>query len=288
MRPGQVRRLGWSLLETVLAFTLIIMLFGLMFQFLIPTLRSATRGETMVEMEQEATAALQKICDDMAQSGGGGVSLNGNIYTYVAANACCVQPLASPVPPMTFSVEKLKSVCVVNNSQQWDWKWISLYTWSTTGAVSQQSLEVGGGDLVRRFFKAGTCGTCCIPGAKCSFTCPPPSPPPCPPDLPGQISEINLDRLAINPSLKKEILATGVTWFSVTYPTTMSKQLCPPTIKTQCGFPATPLTITITLQRNAATGSTKPLVATFGRTMAVREQGAAMICGPTGSPKPCP
>jgi type II secretory pathway pseudopilin PulG len=257
-----------TLMELILAVALLGILTTLMVEFLLPTMHAVNRGEALVEMEQEGTVVLQKLADDLSQTSASGVMLNNNVYSYVRSNGCVNVPAVAPTAPIVLSVQRLDQVCSAYNAQTWDTQAISLYVWNAAGEVT------------RRFFPGGACDTSGIPTA--------------PADYPGLVTPCQLCALGVNQSLPSERLATGVTWFSVSYPTALARTLCPPTIRTQDGFPPTPLTVTIRLQRRASTGMRTPMTVTLSRTMAMREEGLADVPVPTASPVtistgvPCP
>ena len=70
-----MRRRGMSLLETLLAGTLLTMVMGLVLSFLIPTFRNSSRGGLRVEMQQQASIALERLVIDLEHGAPASVSL---------------------------------------------------------------------------------------------------------------------------------------------------------------------------------------------------------------------
>lgn len=66
---------GVTLLETLVACTLTTLAFGLVFTFLIPSLRAQVRGASRAELEQVAVLAVNTLERDLKTSAGPGVSL---------------------------------------------------------------------------------------------------------------------------------------------------------------------------------------------------------------------
>ncbi|MBN9414225.1 MAG: type II secretion system protein [Candidatus Eremiobacteraeota bacterium] len=70
-----MRRRGMSLLETLLAGTLLTMVMGLALSFLIPTFRNSSRGGLRVEMQQQASIALERLVIDLEHGAPASVSI---------------------------------------------------------------------------------------------------------------------------------------------------------------------------------------------------------------------
>lgn len=64
-----------SLLETLLAGALLTMVMGLVLSFLIPTFRNSSRGGLRVEMQQQASLALEKLVIDLEHGAPASVSI---------------------------------------------------------------------------------------------------------------------------------------------------------------------------------------------------------------------
>ena len=69
------RRRGIGLLETLLAGALLTMVMGLVLSFLIPTFRNSSRGGLRVEMQQQASLAMEKLVIDLEHGAPASVSL---------------------------------------------------------------------------------------------------------------------------------------------------------------------------------------------------------------------
>lgn len=70
-----MRRRGMSLLETLLAGALMTMVMGLVLSFLIPTFRNSSRGGLRVEMQQQASIALERLVIDLEHGAPASVSI---------------------------------------------------------------------------------------------------------------------------------------------------------------------------------------------------------------------
>ncbi|MFN8608074.1 MAG: type II secretion system protein [Vulcanimicrobiota bacterium] len=70
-----MRQRAMSLLETLLAGALLTMVMGLVLSFLIPTFRNSSRGGLRVEMQQQASLALEKLVIDLEHGAPASVSI---------------------------------------------------------------------------------------------------------------------------------------------------------------------------------------------------------------------
>lgn len=70
-----MRRRGMSLLETLLAGTLLTMVMGLVLSFLVPTFRNSSRGGLRVEMQQQASISMERLVIDLEHGAPASVSI---------------------------------------------------------------------------------------------------------------------------------------------------------------------------------------------------------------------
>lgn len=68
-------RRGMSLVETLLAGALLTMVMGMVLSFLIPTFRNSSRGGLRVEMQQQASVAMEKMVIDLEHGAPASVSI---------------------------------------------------------------------------------------------------------------------------------------------------------------------------------------------------------------------
>ena len=87
----RIRR-GFSLLETVLAAALLLLLLGLLFTIVLPTYKAARRGQNQSDLCQMAALALQSILTRVEEAPATGLSLWNDPAPGVSA-ALSVQPL---------------------------------------------------------------------------------------------------------------------------------------------------------------------------------------------------
>ncbi|MHC9541657.1 MAG: type II secretion system protein J [Vulcanimicrobiota bacterium] len=111
---------GFSLLEVLVATALMLMLFGLIFAFLIPGMRTYALGSSQAEMQQEATMLLRNIANDLDLAVSAGVT---------------VSPAVLSTPnngPVYLAVMKIESI---NDKGQQIWKdALYVYYWEKPGA----------------------------------------------------------------------------------------------------------------------------------------------------------
>jgi len=111
---------GFSILEVLVATALMAMLFGLVFAFLVPGMRTYALGSVQAEMQQEATLLLRNISNDLDLAVSGGVTAS---------------PTAIPTPfngPTYLAVMKIESV---NEKGQQKWEdALYVYYWEKPGA----------------------------------------------------------------------------------------------------------------------------------------------------------
>ncbi len=111
---------GFTLLEVLVATALMLMLFGLVFAFLIPGMRTYALGSVQAEMQQEATMLLRNITNDLDLAVSGGVT---------------VSPVTIPTPnngPVYLAVMKIESI---NDKGQQKWEdALYVYYWEKSGA----------------------------------------------------------------------------------------------------------------------------------------------------------
>ena len=69
-------RKGFTLVEMLVAFTLTVLLFGLLFQFLVPALKISSRTTVRAETQQQATLALRTMTSEIEETSLLGVSFS--------------------------------------------------------------------------------------------------------------------------------------------------------------------------------------------------------------------
>lgn len=74
MSSVSVNRKGFTLFEMLVAFTLTVLLFGLLFQFLIPALKISNRVTVRAETQQQATIALRNMVTEIEETSLLGIS----------------------------------------------------------------------------------------------------------------------------------------------------------------------------------------------------------------------
>jgi hypothetical protein len=70
-----LRRHGFTLIETLLSATLVLLVFGLGSHFLIPLMKMQVKGSERAELQQRCTIAVEELRHDLALTSAGGVSL---------------------------------------------------------------------------------------------------------------------------------------------------------------------------------------------------------------------
>jgi prepilin-type N-terminal cleavage/methylation domain-containing protein len=70
------RNRGFTLLEVLISASLLLLLLGLLFTFLVPTMKASVRGSVRVEMQQMAVLALNKMVGDLQNTTAAGLSLS--------------------------------------------------------------------------------------------------------------------------------------------------------------------------------------------------------------------
>lgn len=83
---------AFTLLETLVTLTLLAMVTWLGFAFLLPAMRGSVRGTLRVEMQQQATVALNRLTADLRRTSAAGISLRTDSQPIVVA-AC---PVSGP------------------------------------------------------------------------------------------------------------------------------------------------------------------------------------------------
>jgi len=72
------RNKGFTMLEVMVAATLGLILMGLVFSFLMPTMKASVRGATRVELQQMAVMSLHRMAGDIQNTAAAGLSLSSN------------------------------------------------------------------------------------------------------------------------------------------------------------------------------------------------------------------
>lgn len=83
VRRSAATRSGTTLVELMVGFTLTVLLFGLMFQFLIPALKISARTTERAETQQQAVLALRNLVREIETTSVLGVSLSADRSTVV-------------------------------------------------------------------------------------------------------------------------------------------------------------------------------------------------------------
>lgn len=74
-RGAQPNRNGFTLVEMLVAFTLVVLLFGLFIQFLVPALRKSASTSVKAQRQQRATLSLRKLVTEMERTTVAGISV---------------------------------------------------------------------------------------------------------------------------------------------------------------------------------------------------------------------
>ncbi len=69
---------GFTLIEMLVTSILVVLLFGLLFQFLIPALRFSSQGTVRAELQELAVLAMRHLVDDIERTSYAGISLHPN------------------------------------------------------------------------------------------------------------------------------------------------------------------------------------------------------------------
>lgn len=178
---SSTRQRGFTLLELIVAAVLMVLLLGMMFNFLIPTMRASAKGSARVEMQQQAVVALGKIADDVERSAPAGVSIN-TAGVYLGSG--------NQTSSVCLAVQRLSDVSS-GGTQSWDLH-ITAYCWN--GLTTTPS------PLVRKIFNSP------LPdGTSLSQT------------SPSKLSDSTLNTLLSNTgTYSNDTLATGVLQMQVT------------------------------------------------------------------------
>lgn len=107
VREGLARvdaRAGFTLIEVMVAASIMIMLLGLIFWFLVPAMRYSAEGTMKVDMQQEAVLAMGRIVADLQRTTAQGISFSpttgspaGTIYALGVVPMESIGPDGKPV-----------------------------------------------------------------------------------------------------------------------------------------------------------------------------------------------
>ncbi|MHB2019228.1 MAG: PulJ/GspJ family protein, partial [Candidatus Xenobia bacterium] len=245
---SRIRRTAFTIVELLVAATLSILLLGMMFAFLIPTMRASVRGSSRVEMQQQAVVALSRMAEDLEATAAAGIALyvdpaNYNPPAVVPAQGPNWTPMLMSEAPAAGGPGVIMSVVKLNNvnaqgQQVWDTSAI-VYNWDKITDPSDTRFP---GVLYRQVWDGKT-----PPVAAGEPT----------PDINKPVRlgdqtllEIDKQHVPNTPTEPLQVLATGVNYFSAAggESTLYPPQFPPPIVV------AGPITLTLSLQRRTSKG----------------------------------
>ena len=251
---------AFTLVELLVAATLSILLLGMMFAFLVPTMRASVRGSSRVEMQQQAVVALSRMAEDLEATAPAGIAIyapdampaNAADLPQLGANWT---PLLMVKDPVDMSIVRLNNVNA-SGQQVWDTHAV-IYNWQS---IKDPTLPGYPGILFRKVWDGKNplaIGGEVLDGSK-----------------PVRLSDQSLDQLSNitfpnNSNEQQQTMASGVNFFSAAgVPSTLyPPQFPPPIVISQ------PITLTLSLQRRTSKGGqVVPESFQFTRTVSMRNQ----------------